>query len=155
MDAAADTVELLGDCTLPAADREWLHAMAQRAAAVLPVPVARAAVRFVDDAQMSAMHARFMNDPTTTDVLTFALNAPGQPVDADIAVCVPEAARRAVAQPFGLRAELLLYILHGMLHACGHDDRDPASHGAMHAEEDRILQSLGVGRVFGAGEAAP
>jgi ssRNA-specific RNase YbeY (16S rRNA maturation enzyme) len=45
-------------------------------------------------------------------------------------------------------------VLHALLHACGHDDRDAASHARMHAEEDRILEAAGFGRLFEAGEGA-
>ena len=46
------------------------------------------------------------------------------------------------------RAQLLLYILHGLLHCAGFDDHDPAEHDRMHTEEDRILTAIGVGPVF-------
>lgn len=149
-----DAIEYLGLHRLPAADAAWLRGAVAAVAARLPVPVARAAVEFVDDARMSALHARFMGDPSTTDVLTFAQGAPGAPVDCDVAVCVDEAARRGAGRPHGTREELLLYVLHALLHACGHDDRDPASHAAMHAEEDRILVACGFGPLFAAGEDA-
>ena len=145
-------VEYLGSHRLPPADLAWLRDAVDAVAARLPHPVARAAVELVDDARMCALHARFMNDPSTTDVLTFAQNAPGSPLDCDIAVCVDEAARRGAGRPHGMREELLLYVLHALLHACGHDDRDPASHAAMHAEEDRILVACGFGPLFAAGE---
>lgn len=144
--------EYLGSHRLPPADFAWLRDAVAAVAARLPQPVERAAIELVDDARMSALHARFMDDPTTTDVITFAQNPPGTPVDCDVAVCVDEAARRGAGRPQGTREELLLYVLHALLHACGHDDRDPASHAAMHAEEDRILVACGFGPLFAAGE---
>jgi probable rRNA maturation factor len=145
-------IEYLGSHRLSPADVAWLSGAVDAVAARLPQPVARAAVELVDDGRMSALHARFMNDPSTTDVLTFAQNEPGAPVDCDVAVCVDEAARRGAGRPHGTREELLLYVLHALLHACGFDDRDPASHAAMHAEEDRILVACGFGPLFAAGE---
>ena len=145
-------IEYLGTHRLPAADMAWLRDAVTAAAGRLPHPVARAAVELVDDARMTALHGRFMDDPTTTDVLTFAQNTPGTPIDCDVAVCVDEAARRGAGRPHGTREELLLYVLHALLHACGFDDRDPASHAAMHAEEDRILVACGFGPLFAAGE---
>jgi probable rRNA maturation factor len=145
-------IEYLGTHRLPAADVAWLRSAVDAVAARLPNPVARAAVELVDDSRMLALHARFMNDPTTTDVLTFAQNAPDAPLDCDVAVCVDEAARRGAGRQNGTREELLLYVLHALLHSCGFDDRDPASHAAMHAEEDRILVACGFGPLFAAGE---
>lgn len=139
---------------LSAADRAWLAASIESLVPALGVPVERAAVEVVRDARMRALHARHMGLDSTTDVLTFAQNAPGEPVDVDVAVCVDEATRRGAGAPHGVRGELLLYALHALLHACGHDDRDEASFRRMHAEEDRILEAAGFGRLFEAGEAA-
>ena len=140
---------------LSAADRAWLAASLGSLLPHLGVPVARAAVEVVRDDRMRSLHARHMGLDSTTDVLTFAQNAPGEPVDADIAVCLDEAMRRGAGAAHGPRGELLLYALHALLHACGHDDRDDASFRRMHAEEDRILEAAGFGRLFEAGEAAP
>ena len=150
-------VELGGEglSALSAADRAWLAASIDALLPALGTPVARAAVEVVRDARMQALHARHMGLDSTTDVLTFAQNEPGAPVDADIAVCIDEAMRRGAGAPHGTRGELLLYALHALLHACGHDDRDDASYRRMHAEEDRILEAAGFGRLFEAGEASP
>jgi len=138
---------------LPASDREWLIEAVARIIPLLGFPVARAAVEFVHDQRMCALHARHMGLDSTTDVLTFAQNEPGQPVDVDIAVCVDEAARRGHGTAHGTRGELLLYALHGLLHAAGHDDQDDASYRRMHAEEDRILEAAGFGRIFEGGQS--
>ena len=150
-------VEIGGEglSALSAEDRAWLAASVGALLPALGVPVARAAVEVVRDARMQALHARHMGLDSTTDVLTFAQNAPGDPVDADIAVCLDEAVRRGACAAHGARGELLLYALHALLHACGHDDRDEASFRRMHAEEDRILEAAGFGRLFEAGEAEP
>jgi probable rRNA maturation factor len=138
---------------VPPADRAWIAAGLARIEPLLGFPVARAAIEFVRDDRMRALHARHMGLDSTTDVLTFAQNEPGRPVDVDIAVCVDEAARRGQGTPHGTRGELLLYALHGLLHASGHDDRDDASFARMHAEEDRILEAAGFGRIFEGGDA--
>lgn len=148
MEDASQGIELTGEARPPKGDEEWLVAALRSCAGHLPVPVRRATIAFVRDARMGELHARFSGDPATTDVLTFAQNAPGEPIDCDIAVCVDEAARRAAEFGHQPRAELLLYALHGLLHACGMDDLEPAAHAAMHAEEDRILAAAGIGALY-------
>lgn len=133
---------------IPAADRAWLDDALARVAGQLGFPVVRLSVEVAGDARMSELHGRHMGIDGTTDVLTFACNAPGDPVDADIAVCLDEARRRGAAGRHGMRGELLLYVLHGLLHAAGHDDRDDEGFRRMHAEEDRILEAAGLGRLF-------
>ena len=68
-----------------------------------------------------------------------------------MAVCVDEARRRAADLGHEFRRELLLYSLHGMLHAAGFDDRTPEDHARMHAEEDRLLGLIGIAATFAPG----
>ncbi len=109
-------------------------------------------VRIVGDSEMAAAHERHLGDPTTTDVLTFDLAdgaaARGAPVDADLMVCIDEAGRRARQHGHTLERELLLYVVHGLLHCLGHDDHDEASYQRMHALEDELLEAVGVGATF-------
>jgi probable rRNA maturation factor len=138
-------------------------ALLSRAAAASLLAEARAAVgqlgrsgeirvRLVSDAEMAAAHLKFSNIPGTTDVLTFDLSegatARGEPLDVDIIACVDEAKRQAAERSHTVERELLLYILHGALHCLGHDDHDDDAFQRMHAEEDRILNAIGVGPLF-------
>jgi probable rRNA maturation factor len=134
------------------AERAWVQDRLSACLAHVPVPVARVTVEVIDDHRMTALHERFSNVPGTTDVLTFPASGPGEPVEVDIAICVDEAARQATTRGHELRRELLLYALHGVLHCTGFDDRTPAEHARMHAEEDRILQAIGLGVVYARGE---
>jgi probable rRNA maturation factor len=110
-------------------------------------------VRVVRDAEMTALHARTMGIDESTDVLTFDL-LEGEPdregrIDADIVVCVDEAARQATQRKHGIERELLLYIVHGVLHcAPGFDDLSDDEARRMHATEDEILRAIGVGPVY-------
>ncbi|MCE9618825.1 MAG: rRNA maturation RNase YbeY [Planctomycetes bacterium] len=129
---------------VPPADADWIAAQLlalQKAGAPRP---RRYTVQCVDDRAMSELHRRHMNDPSTTDVLTFVDGD-----QADAAVCVDEARRRAPELGHELRHELLLYALHGLLHAGGMDDRTPAEFAAMHGEENRLLRAVGLGALFG------
>lgn len=141
-----------GDALAPAA-RAWLLATALSAIrhAAGPRP-GEVRVRIVDDAAMAAAHLKYSSIPGTTDVLTFdmadGLSAQGEPLDVDILVCIDEARRQAAPRGHQVERELLLYILHGVLHCLGHDDHDERAFARMHAEEDRILAAIGVGSTF-------
>ncbi|MEM0984182.1 MAG: rRNA maturation RNase YbeY [Planctomycetota bacterium] len=106
-------------------------------------------VRVVDDAEMSALHLERSSVPGPTDVLTFDLSD-GDGLDCDVTVCLDEAARRASGD---VAPELVLYALHGALHCLGFDDRSNEDAARMHAEEDRLLEAAGLGRVFAEGQA--
>ncbi len=130
----------------------WIESAA--AAALGPVALAGGGirVRIVDDAEMAAAHERWSGVAGTTDVLTFDLREGGEggegALDVDILVCVDEARRQASARGLAPEYEVLLYVVHGVLHCLGHDDHDEAAAASMHAEEDRLLGAAGVGPVY-------
>jgi len=93
---------------------------------------------FVDDPNMIALHEKFMNDPSTTDILTFNLNTLEEP-EADIYICVDEAKRNANRYKQSLDKEIQLLITHGILHALGYTDYDDDSKAIMFKEQDRLL----------------
>lgn len=113
---------------------------------------------------MSALHKRYLNDPTPTDVLTFDLSAQtdARTIDGQIVMCadvaIQRSRRRAPTRRVDERtdpeflAELALYLAHGVLHLAGYDDGSPAEFRRMHAREDQLLAQLGFGPRFAAGE---
>jgi probable rRNA maturation factor len=127
-----------------------LRRRVRAARALVRCPLREMSLVLASDATMSDLHQRFMNDPATTDVLTFPLDVDkrGRATSGEVYVCVPEARRRAKGQGSRVADEVLLYALHGMLHLCGFDDRTPAGFTRMHRTEDRILTRIGVGAVF-------
>lgn len=149
-DGAAQDVQVLDSGLIDRAGADWLRRQLLDLASRAAPAIRRLTVQLVNDRVMSQLHARHMNDPTTTDVLTFA---DGNEVD--VAVCVDEARRRAAELGHELPRELLLYSLHGLLHAVGFDDRTPADYERMHAEEDRLLASIGIAATFAPKDGTP
>jgi probable rRNA maturation factor len=116
-----------------------------------PRPLARVDVLLVGDEAMDAAHRRFMDIAGTTDVMSFPAHDESDAqaaVEVDLIVCVDVAAREAAARGHPCDREILLYAVHGALHACGYRDDTPASAAAIHAEEDRILALGGGGVVY-------
>ena len=130
----------------------WLRDHLDAAAGQLAADVAWLSVVIVDDARMAELHHRFMDIDETTDVLTFDLRdaeaGAEAPIEGEVYVCRDEAARQASQRGHALGHELLLYAVHGLLHLAGYDDHEPDDHAAMHGEEDRLLEAIGVGRVY-------
>lgn len=148
-----DTVVDVADpeSRLSGAEVLWLREHGSR---VIEALRARGELRvlLVGDEQMAREHAEWLDDPTTTDVLTFDLREDtDEPLDTDLIVCVDQARREAESLGHDLRSELLLYMVHGLLHCLGYDDQTPEQAAAMHAEEDRVLEAIGVGAVFRTG----
>ena len=91
-----------------------------------------------DDAEIARLHGEYLGDPTPTDVICFALDD-----GAEIAISVECARREAKRRGHTIRAELALYIVHGVLHACGFDDVGVRQRARMRRAESEVLQSLG------------
>ncbi len=110
-------------------------------------------VRLVNDDEMSRAHQRHTGVGGTTDVLTFDLaphddDPQNAPLDADLFVCADQARRQGEALGHDTRREILLYIVHGILHCLGYDDHAPGDYRAMHDKEDEVLAAIGVGATF-------
>ena len=93
---------------------------------------------FLNDLEMAALHERFLNDSSPTDVLTF----PGDERD-DFAgeICVSaerawiESRDRGIAFSRGV----CLYLVHGWLHLAGYDDHGEADRHLMREAEKEVL----------------
>ncbi|MEC8769705.1 MAG: rRNA maturation RNase YbeY [Planctomycetota bacterium] len=126
------------------ADQQWLSDHLGRLLEHLPCDVEQVNIRLLDDAGMSGLHQQWKGIPGPTDVLSWFHSPRGAPIEADLAIGLDVAAREASQRGHSVRQELLLYILHGILHGCGFDDLDPEAAEQMHGEEDRILALIGV-----------
>ncbi len=105
--------------------------------------------KLIDDTEMATLHLRHSGIAGPTDILTFDLRqTPKSPLDTDLLIDLDEAARQAVARNHALESELLLYIIHGVLHCLGFDDHDDAQFSQMHALEDQVLAAIGIGPIF-------
>ena len=101
---------------------------------------------------MSALHREFTG---RTDVLAFDLDSDRRAgrLDAEVILCADVARRQAATRGGTLqaaRAELALYLVHGILHLAGYDDHAPRQFVTMHLREDELLERLGLGPVFNA-----
>lgn len=105
-------------------------------------------IAFVDEAEMSGLHERWMGEAGATDVLSFPMDElvpratePG--VLGDIAVCIPVAARQAEAQGRTLCAEVGFLVTHGTLHLLGYDHATEEEYVEMFTLQESLLTSWG------------
>lgn len=103
-------------------------------------------VAVVGDATMRRVNRDFHACDAPTDVLAFPLGtatAKGGGFDAEVVVSMDTARREARARGVTPLAELMLYVVHGVLHLMGHDDHAPVAARRMHARTLAILAALG------------
>lgn len=96
---------------------------------------------FLTDAALAQLHADFLGDPGTTDVITFEGN-PALGTAGEICVSADTAAAYAREHGRNFSEELTLYLVHGWLHLAGHDDVVPAKKRIMRRAEARAMRLL-------------
>ena len=88
-------------------------------------------VLLVSDRRISQLHRRFMGIDGPTDVITFQ--------HGEIFISAETARRQAQTHRTSLEHELRLYLVHGLLHLQGLDDRSPADRRLMEVAQERIV----------------
>ena len=106
---------------------------------------AKVSLAFVDDATIAGLNKRFLDHDGPTDVLTFPLSRPGaKKLEGEVVIGAEVAVREAAERGHDPNTELCLYVIHGVLHLCGHDDRTPKAAAAMRRKEREYLRQLNL-----------
>jgi rRNA maturation RNase YbeY len=120
---------------------------------LLERPTFEIAIHLVADDEMAILNETFLHHEGPTDVITFDYTEPARakgrqndspppPLHGEIFVCVDEACRQARRFRTTWPAEIVRYIVHGVLHLEGHDDQTPAARRKMKREENRLVLEL-------------
>ena len=96
------------------------------------------AITFISTRKIRTLNKRFLRHDRATDVLSFRYD--GEPVVGEILIAPREARAWAKAHGVPYGEELARYVVHGLLHWQGHEDRTAAQQRAMRAMENRLLR---------------
>ena len=88
-------------------------------------------VTLVSDATIARVHRDFMDIPGATDVITFD--------HGEIVIGAETAQVNAAQYGRALDEEIALYIVHGLLHLNGYEDKEAAAAARMHRLQEQIL----------------
>jgi len=97
----------------------------------------------LSDAALAELHGRYLGDDSPTDVMAFDLSDEHGGAQGEVYVSLDCARRVASERGVDLERELALYVVHGCLHLCGHDDHDEGDRERMRSAERAVLASLG------------
>ena len=101
-------------------------------------------VSFVDDDYMTELHIKWMDEPGTTDVLSFPMDMPETPGEAvtlgDIVISPVVAAEQAKAQNHAIEHEIYILATHGLLHIIGYDHADKTEEKIMFDLQEKIVR---------------
>ena len=118
------------------------HRVARWIRAALGAP-AEITVRIVGAEEGRALNRDYRGKDYATNVLTFDYERTPLVV-ADIVVCAPVVAGEALAQGLALADHYAHLLVHGTLHAQGHDHESDADAAVMEARESAVLVALGL-----------
>ncbi|KPJ76986.1 MAG: hypothetical protein AMK72_05225 [Planctomycetes bacterium SM23_25] len=110
-----------------------------------------------DNRHIRDLSNEYLGRDATTDVISFPLEDLDWPgghgssnggINGEIIASAERALEQAKAIHGDPEAELLLYLVHGLLHLIGYDDRTPQDAKRMHAREDALLAEFGFPCVY-------
>jgi probable rRNA maturation factor len=122
-------------------DEDALGALARDTLRSEGIDRAELSVSFVEQGEIAELHERFMDEPGSTDVLSFPLDDVDEARErdsvrllGDVVVAPAEAARNNPTDP---ESELRLLLVHGILHLLGYDHEDDGARTRMWERQER------------------
>ncbi len=98
---------------------------------------------FCDNQRIKRLNRQYLNKNRPTDVIAFPLTRPrSRTFKGEVVVSVEEALINCRYFGTTFQEELMLYVIHGMLHLCGYDDTTDRKAHKMRRKEDEILRKV-------------
>jgi probable rRNA maturation factor len=99
---------------------------------------------FIDDHYMTELHIKWMDEPGSTDVLSFPMDMPeseGEIVTlGDIMISPAFATAQALSAGHSIEHEIYILATHGLLHIIGYDHAEPDEEKIMFALQEQIVE---------------
>lgn len=94
--------------------------------------------------EMAKLNKQYLQHEGSTDVITFNYREDKStgPVLGEIFICIDDAIKQAKEFRTTWQAEVVRYVVHGVLHLLGYDDLKPDLRREMKREENRFVNSL-------------
>jgi len=102
---------------------------------------------FVNDSYIRRLNRRYRRVNSKTDVLAFSMRegkgpSKHRPILGDVVISAETAKREAKKRKRTLHKEMTLYLVHGILHLLGYDDKNPCDRKMMRAKEKELLEAV-------------
>lgn len=145
-------LEIVNRHGLLTVDHELVRRAVERVLAAERVVSAELSLVLTHDAEIHRINREYLGHDYPTDVISFSLAPDGEAVasshqvQGELIVSLDTARQVASAQGWSLQAEVILYVVHGLLHLCGYDDETDETRVIMRQREREILSGLGLPR---------
>ena len=104
---------------------------------------AKLSFAFVDNNEIKRLNKKYFDTDDVTDVIAFPLDNHKNALNGEIVVSVETAVDTADKENVDVEGEIILYVVHGLLHLLGYSDVDRDDAVIMHEKESKILKALG------------
>jgi probable rRNA maturation factor len=94
---------------------------------------------FCSDAYLLRVNRQFLRHDFYTDIISFELSDPGQPINAEVYISIERVRDNAEDFNTSFKRELHRVIFHGALHLCGYGDKRPKETRIMRKMEEKYL----------------
>jgi probable rRNA maturation factor len=101
-------------------------------------------IAIVDDPTIQQLNREHLDHDWPTDVISFIIERTAERVDGEVIASADTAESICVEAGWSREDELLLYIVHGLLHIAGLDDIAEDERQQMRLAEQACLRQLGV-----------
>jgi len=152
-------IDILDQQTAISVDTDQIRMVIEQVLSEERVPSAEISVALVNDAEIHKVNLEFLGHDHATDVISFLLTSdsaasslpgidrasfpPGSHaachLEAELVISTETALREAGGHGWTAADELLLYVVHGMLHLCGYDDLTDEARPIMRDRERKLL----------------
>jgi probable rRNA maturation factor len=136
------TVNISSSQTALRVPRKKITALVEFVATAESAQLGEVDVAVVTARRIAMLNRRYLQHVGVTDVLSFDLSDPGESTSIQIIVCGGLAVREARSRRGGPQRELMLYIVHGLLHVMGYDDTTTREAEKMYARQDELLNTF-------------
>ena len=164
------TIDITDHLTSPLVEHAFLKCVIHRVLVEEQVDIATISLALVSDCEIHRLNRQFLGHDYPTDVISFLLDespemasaadfdsghrASGDSpmsdslkssvkINGELIVSTDTAIREASAHGWSPDAELLLYLVHGLLHLCGYDDLTDEARPVMRSRERELLAIWG------------
>ena len=101
-------------------------------------------VTFVNDVEMTELHIKWMDEPGSTDVLSFPMDLPETENEVvtlgDIVISPDFATAQAIEAGHSPEHEMYILATHGLLHILGYDHAEPSEEKIMFELQESLVK---------------
>jgi len=137
-------LEILDEQDVFEIDAEEIRSLCERILDDAGIVSGRLGVVLVESDTIRQFNRDFLKHDYPTDVISFPIEERPGYLEAEVLACTQMAKERAGEFCWTPREELLLYVVHGVLHLVGFDDITPEDRAAMRLKEKEYLADMGI-----------